>query len=105
MISTADKELLDLAATAAGLNPGQPAGWKWNPLKDDGDAFRLAIKTGLCIIILDGQMCVGRWHSESQGLNGASLKVAGLAQTERVAAFRRAIVLAAAEIGKKEGAQ
>lgn len=61
-----DRELLELAARAAGvgytwsefwetmarpLNDG--SGWDnratWNPLKDDGDALRLAVKRGLVV--------------------------------------------------------
>jgi len=62
-----DRELLELAAKAAGVevagwdeNPFDPefghngvaslrttGGWWWNPLADDGDALRLAVKLGL----------------------------------------------------------
>jgi hypothetical protein len=51
-----DRELLELAAKAAGIGP---ISWietdgtkivtnlRWNPLTDDGDALRLAVKLGL----------------------------------------------------------
>ena len=57
-----DRELLQLAAKAAGLEfnnkrstpttdalyLGPHGGW-WNPLTDDGDALRLAVKLGLVV--------------------------------------------------------
>lgn len=61
-MSTTDKELLELAAKAVGLkyhayvdselfghgiNTGELDTPLWNPLKDDGDAMRLAMKLGL----------------------------------------------------------
>ena len=51
-----DRELLELAAKAAGVDiEWQPCGWahdnetgcEWNPLTDDGDALRLAVKLRL----------------------------------------------------------
>lgn len=53
-MSAADKELLELAAKAAGIDGdyskransiAHPDGY-WNPLTDDGDALRLAAKLG-----------------------------------------------------------
>ncbi|MET3997525.1 hypothetical protein BjapCC829_28635 [Bradyrhizobium barranii] len=58
---TADRELLALAAKVAGID----IGWyemiafvvtdngpeSWNPLTDDGDALRLAVKLGLTVQI------------------------------------------------------
>ena len=53
-----NRELLERAAKAAGINiEWQPCGWahdnetgcEWNPLTDDGDALRLAVKLGLAI--------------------------------------------------------
>ena len=51
-----DRELLELAAKAAGLNYSfeygcyfddeYEQGCDWNPLDDDGDALRLAVKLG-----------------------------------------------------------
>lgn len=60
-MSYTDKELLEFAAKASGL---PECGWMgpafmyvkentftdWNPLEDDGDAFRLAVKLNLCVI-------------------------------------------------------
>ena len=52
-----DRELLERAANAAGLTIRywNPTGWAdvgpindwWNPLTDDGDALRLAVKLGI----------------------------------------------------------
>tara|TARA_R110000868_G_scaffold376148_5_gene640950 strand:- start:7792 stop:8115 length:324 start_codon:yes stop_codon:yes gene_type:complete len=76
MTDPTDKELLELAAKATGvrvdwnevhgcywvaLGQGLPIE-PWNPLTDDGDAFRLAIKTGMDIcfganyVIVDGSV-------------------------------------------------
>jgi hypothetical protein len=63
---TSDRELLERAAKAAGLRisrwreapfecgvvkdaAGELVRTNWNPLTDDGDAFRLAVKLGLAI--------------------------------------------------------
>ena len=90
-----DKELLEKAAKAAGINlrflsgnipfsDGPSRIGEWNPLTDDGDALRLAVK--LCI--LDkyeiGIAPVNVWHGD-----------------DPYAATRRAIVRAAAAIGEK----
>lgn len=46
--TTTDRELLELAAKAAGRVYVDGESWDdgagWNPLEDDGDAFRLAVK-------------------------------------------------------------
>ena len=116
-----DRELLERAAKAAELDgytwdeefstmqsPPQesnygPAYTFWNPLTDDGDAFRLAVKLGLivdtrmipkprfdtdevCTIAVlprPSERSVGEWHADS----------------DPYAATRRAIVRAAASIG------
>jgi hypothetical protein len=88
-----DRELLELAAKAAGVNdtyfssfagdeaPLSDGEGPWNPLTDDGDALRLAINIGLNIDLY-AYRC---------------LADAGI---DPYAATRRAIVRAAAEIGK-----
>ena len=98
-----DKELLELAAKAAGIElriydgmdvePGTDlvvvdakTGFKWNPLTDDGDALRLAVKSGLGIrFYLNG---VGA--GEEYEMN----------HDDPYAATRRTIVRAAAAIGR-----
>ena len=102
-----DKELLELAAKAAGIDlgywsPTYNAYWTgeyWNPLTDDGDALRLAVKLGLAIRVLEKCVFV---ESDPETLLGQSqyseLEMYG--NSDPYAATRRAIVRAAAEIGK-----
>ena len=109
-----DRELLELAAKAAGINlPDHmnadgtwvykdPHKKNWNPLTDDGDALRLAVKIGLTIEcdFIDSDTCT---VSETRGeilaeeYSGMTGDVIGATE---IAATRRAIVRAAAEIGK-----
>ena len=50
-----DRDLLELAAKAVGIDPRRlPHAWpdrldddQWDPLVDDGDAFRLAVQLGI----------------------------------------------------------
>lgn len=101
-----DKELLELAAKAAGISIGpyyanHDAYLKepfqenifWNPLTDDGDALRLAVKLGLNPrpYALDGTAeCGGQYEIHHHG-----------EVQDPYAATRRAIVRAAAKIGKE----
>lgn len=103
-----DHELLELAAKAAGLRfvwdydeyllgpciievDGFPQ--EWNPLDDDGDALRLAVKCALKI---------------SHTTDSVIVSVNGIVRSVRsyngvpYAATRRAIVHAAAGIGKEQ---
>ncbi len=95
-----NRELLELAAKAAGIrinywvydnDDDSPSvlesGGIWNPLTDDGDALRLAVE------VFDGDDMEVIWYR-------AKLLLAECPQLGRVAATRRAIVLAAAEIGR-----
>ena len=105
-----DRELLELAAKAAGIEGsyqkyidsdrncgivvyGDRTVSYWNPLTDDGDALRLAVKLRICFgPNFDEDMAVafgreGRNICEPYGV-------------DPYAATRRAIVRAAAEIGK-----
>ena len=114
-----DRELLELAAKAAGYDPK----WRewvtsriaefqtikhkknqgffvndkqWNPLDDDGDAQRLAVKLQLLPVnfaIFDGKEKL----IEVDCRDGSVLEPIG---DDPFAATRRAIVRAAAEIGK-----
>lgn len=89
-----DKELLELAAKAAGLLHlinaevfgGEYAG-QWNPLDDDGDALRLAVKLNITVHPGFVYMPTGRLFDFRDYAN-------------QPAATRRAIVRAAAEIGR-----
>jgi len=99
-----DRELLELAAKAAGkqliwgdfyhdVPLDAETTLRWNPLTDDGDALRLAVRAGICHAPnFDGNLavCFG-----SDGRN-----ITELLGTDPCAATRRAIVRAAAEIGK-----
>ena len=98
-----DRELLELAAKAAGKthygeyspNGGlkTTGGW-WNPLTDDGDALRLAVSLGLTV----AQMSANRMV---QVFVLMPVQVAFEPYGEDPnASTRRAIVRAAAEIGK-----
>lgn len=99
-----DKELLELAAKAAGYTDIKyENGWwlevryglteafwngedYWNPLEDNDDAFRLAVKLTV--------------------LNGYRISIPNVDEGEdQYAATRRAIVQTAAEIGKVMGEQ
>lgn len=98
-----DRELLELAAKAhSGLVYLPELGWIhedphgvrgswWNPLADDGDALRLAVKLELDV------MCASVQSIED------GVAVAIEAGTNPCAATRRAIVRAAAEIGRSMG--
>jgi len=102
-----DKELLEYAAKAAGVYieewydsagayyVNQDGSRWWNPLTDDGDALRLAVKLCLCVDCVIGAdevtafVADGIFHSEID-----------ICADDRHAATRRAIVRAAAEIGR-----
>lgn len=101
-----DRELLELAAKAAGVPPdlmvyghGQEL-HEWNPLEDDGEALRLAVKLHLCLLwpmqgekyakVGAGEVASPRMP-EFEPLDGC----------DEAAATRRAIVRAAAEIGRQ----
>jgi hypothetical protein len=94
-----DRQLLELAAKAAGIEATWSIPWqcmviisgdiadpwaqpKWNPLTDDGDALRLAAKLG----ILE--------------LAGAEIDLTCNQDVDVYATARRAIVRSAAEIGR-----
>lgn len=103
-----DRELLELAAKAAGIDlqwmgEGRmaacfdPAGeneW-WNPLTDDGDALRLMAKLRLDVCrphSKHAEVCV--WSDARSDF------ICEPDEVDPAAATRRAIVRAAAEIGK-----
>jgi hypothetical protein len=102
-----DRKMIELAATAAGY---EIARWTdngdalllfgvqepWNPLADNGDALRLAVK--LCLSLSTGP-CVVKCNSISGALRGSFIEEDSIYQ-DHYAATRRAIVRAAAEIGR-----
>jgi hypothetical protein len=105
-----DRELLEKAAKAAGialqwprdpstrtlvegLPPRRTDAWQnWNPLTDDGDALRLAVKLGIDLYARVGNGCTAIYHDFS----ARELAKDG----DYSAATRRAIVRAAAAIGE-----
>lgn len=113
MTELSDRELLGLAAKAAGFDATDWLGgddWMnvyygkgkhscWNPLTDDGDALRLAAKVGMLVDIRYGRregmhlVCVTYWIEPHFG---KSISQCGEDQLE---CARRCIVLAAAAIG------
>lgn len=99
-----DKELLELAAKAIGTIYVDGASWDdeagWNPLDDDGAALRLVVKLGISvqhsamfdtlepsIETFDSEDRFDGWFEQPKG-------------NDPYAATRRAIVRAAAEIGR-----
>jgi len=61
-----DRKLLEQAAKAAGIDPRRlPHAWpnrfdddQWNPLTDDGDALRLAVKLNLIVNCIHAEILV-----------------------------------------------
>lgn len=100
-----DNELLQLAAKAAGLKEYGFMGGsfvhvedntfvEWNPLTDDGDALRLAVKLGIQFEQHPRWPYIAAFHSSVVG------KFEEPHGDNPYAATRRAIVRAAAEIGR-----
>ena len=106
-----DRELLELAAKAAeiagfwvddGLNTGSNATPAvWNPLADDGDALRLAVKLRLRVFTPTTDIDVAIASCGDIRTTGHVHKYSeDKYSTDNLAATRRAIVRAAAEIGR-----
>lgn len=101
-----DEKQLELAAKAAGLEfwthgdggtyIGNPMR-RWNPLADDGDALRLAVQLNIEFACFDTeqQTNAGVWTPDSKPYDCMTPY-----NGDKQAAVRRAIVRAAAEIGK-----
>ena len=116
-----DRELLEAAAKAAGIGGGwdwprgadKPTCWRdssrkaWQPLHDDGDALRLAVKLKIAVHYDDPDAVMAGWLRQQNvpfTIDGFGpwfwkewLRDNG---ADSAAATRRAIVRAAAEIGK-----
>lgn len=101
---TTDRELLELAAKAAGVEYRWDSDAlvemfanghaEWNPLTDDGDALRLAVKM---------EINLRKHYYEGDYFIQASHHTGWASESEKpdpYAATRRAIVRAAAEIGE-----
>ena len=109
-----DKELLELAAKAVGPKVVRKVecsdgfelvelscGLRWNPLEDDGAALRLAVNLRLDILV-DGQDSPNAFVEVVANHPGVETQpwAAEPMKVDQFAATRRAIVRAAAEIGK-----
>lgn len=102
-----DIELLDLAAKAAGIKVllRSPGYWNievhergmrgWNPLIDDGDALRLAVKLGMTLNLSPHH---GKWATWSERC--PAVRESGYPESEPFAETRLAIVKAAAAVGR-----
>jgi len=103
-----DREMLELAARAAGIKgkvinaeglgawipmPGASSA-VWNPLDDDGDALRLAVDLRFETDVTDSGVAV-------RTRCGLKVLVNKTEEPDLCAATRRAIVRAAAEIGRQ----
>ena len=97
-----DRELLELAAKAAGYH--WPLVWPypspvdvphdWNPRTDDGDALRLAVKLGIDV------MHTNIHSAKVHAMADYGVEITEDSSIDPPAAARRAIVKAAAEIGR-----
>ena len=115
-----DRELLELAAKAAGVGGGWGDRFEyhngavdlsdmwildrdefcpWNPLVDDGDALRLAVKLGMRVSV-NRDPAGFTAIASIQSAFGAKSAVEVADKETLSEATRRAIVRAAAEIGK-----
>jgi len=109
-----DKKLLKLAAKAAGYlledDDDEGLSWvvwdennnptDWNPLTDDGDALRLAVKLSLNIVFdFDRVMVV---YGDGDGLCVTEYFYELPEPTDKYAATRRAIVRAAARCANQK---
>lgn len=95
-----DKELLDLAAKAPGVNQLIEDACncrreQWNPLTDDGDAMRLAAKLSMRIDICMNIGCAARYGRDLENVVYVGIG----SDNDTLKATRRAIVRAAAQIG------
>lgn len=122
-----DQKLLELAAKAAGLRvigkgfrgvglmvetEGCKSGCQWNPLVDDGDALRLAVELKISLVRHKRRDwdCLP-WIKTSVLVEGSDSTYIQLplrtkhdskrAKIDNCRVYRRAIVTAAAELGKR----
>ena len=111
-----DRELLERAAKAVGIKLcvwgsrgsenfaeiiGPTNVRRWNPLDDDADAFRLAVKLALLVDVIDDdtEHCTEVVWSGCYMTHGYRIRQNH--DGDPYAATRRAIVRAAAEIGSR----
>jgi len=111
-----DRELLEMVAKAAAVELWPGAAWRdemgagflkadgqnlWNPLRDDGDALRLAVKLGIDVYADIPKDYPGAPNcAEAQRVDVLIIEDFAAHNGDIYAATRRAIVRAAAEIGR-----
>jgi hypothetical protein len=113
-----DREFLGAAAKAAGMSIERhknscvmpslmfvSGGKNWNPLTDDGDALRLAVKLQMSIefygvVVANGKATPKAVEANVMGNSACGHADEAIGQ-DRLAATRRAIVCATAEFGNK----
>lgn len=113
-----DRERLELAAKAAGIDltgwtwtelsfaidyecPDPDVGRYWNPLTDDGDALRLAVKLNIMVGTNQDTQCAhAYWWQAADEPWDEHKDVSEACGSDPCAAARRAIVRAAAAIGE-----
>ncbi len=104
MTDTTNREMLELAAKAAGYSFKWGKDWHdkgaplvddklWNPLTDDGDAFQLAARLKL-------QVAFGTFKDNTASAYQFGKPAVEVENTDMEAAAREAIFLMAVEIGK-----
>lgn len=111
-----DRELLELAAKAVGMvtygdyddnmwahraDQHPDEGRRWNPLTDDGDALRLAVRLHIQIGILSNPEVWAQFYRADDKVTGW-ITIKEPTSGDPAAATRRAIVRAAAAIGKEK---
>ena len=103
-----DRELLRLAAIACGELHGEWVGndayfdgvlSRWNPITDDGDALRLAVKVGMEFAADDEATHCAFAYARVRGAGDSHIFEPVV--DDPCKAMRRAIVRAAAEIGRQ----
>lgn len=111
---TTDRELLELAAKAAGIKfvvwgeddvewSTTERGGRWNPLTDDGDALRLAVKLRIAPSFTPDEKGVFSGYRHVYAPKGRSYRepIIEPLLPDECAAWRRAVVRLAAEIGRR----
>lgn len=103
-----DKQMLELAAKAVGVDVWFDANGYcrkvrgscdiWNPLTDDGDALRLAVKLKMSLDLFDEYIAAGYTPNDNE-----CLQIEEPHENAPMQATRRAITRAAAEIGRALG--
>lgn len=107
-MSMTDRELLELAARAAGYDVKYgPSGYpyfqagldtkQWNPLNDDGEALRLAAAVPDITIVIDNHM---KWCGVYLTAERGKYDLVEYFNGDKAYSIRLAITRAAAEIGK-----